>query len=494
MAWYVSDFTDAATPKTLATTLFLFFAQVAPTVAFGGLMAQLTGGQIGAMEMIVATAAGGILYALLGGQPLTILGGTGPMLIFTSVLFDLAGRLELPFLSLYAWVGLWTAFLTVLCALTNASALIRFCTRFTDEIFAVLISLIFIYEAVANIGNAFVDPAVDDHTSLMSFVLAIATFWVAVTLRNVRRSAYMRWWIRQFFADFGSVIAIATATAIAFYLHESGLPHLAVPDTFATTSGRAWTVDLWAIPPWAIVASALPALLSTVLVFLDQNITARLVNQPRHQLKKGAAYHLDLLIVGLLTGGLSLFGLPWLVAATVRSLNHVTALATVEERVRVDGSSVEQIIEVREQRVTGVLIHVLIGLSILILPWMKNVGIEVPMAALFGLFLYMGATSLGGNQFYERLRLWVMDPHHYPLTSYVRRVSIKRIHLFTVFQLFGLVVLWAVKASDLALLFPLFIALLIPLRLALNRVFEDSELEYLDGEEIDEEWENDVTT
>ncbi|MEQ1842271.1 MAG: hypothetical protein ABL994_17840, partial [Verrucomicrobiales bacterium] len=31
--------------------------------------------------MIVATAAGGIVFALFGGQPLTILGGTGPIVI-----------------------------------------------------------------------------------------------------------------------------------------------------------------------------------------------------------------------------------------------------------------------------------------------------------------------------------------------------------------------------------------------------------------------------
>lgn len=479
---YRSDFEDGVHTKTLAATLFLFFACVAPAVAFGGLMAALTGGQIGAMEMIIATAVGGTLYALLSGQPLTILGGTGPMLVFTGMLYELCGMLELPFLPTYAWVGLWTAAITILCALTGASFLIRYCTRFTDEVFALLISLIFINQAISNVASTFADPAVDDYGALLSLGLAIATFWIAVTLRNARRSPYLRWWLRQFVADFGSVIAIASATGVAIWLGVNELPVLAVPETFATTSGRPWLVDLWDLPTWAILGSFVPALLCTVLVFLDHNITNRLVNQADHRLRKGPAYHLDLLIVGLLTAALSLFALPWLVAATVRSLNHVRALATVEEVVQRDGSKGERIVAVREQRVTALAIHLLIGLSIFVLPWLQARGVEIPMAVLYGLFFFMGVTSLAGNQFFERLRLWIMDPNHYPRTHYVRQVPMRQIHLFTAIQLGGLVVLWIVKASALALVFPLFIVLLVPLRFALDRYFEARHLEALDSD------------
>ena len=149
------------------------------------------------------------------------------------------------------------------------------------------------------------------------------------------------------------MIAIAVATAIAVFLHEEGLPVLAVPETFTTTSGRPWLVDVWALPTWVIVATTVPALLCTVLVYLDQNITARLVNQSGHRLKKGAAYHHDLLVVGLLVGAFSVFGLPWLVAATVRSLNHIRALAYFEERLLGDGSRQTTITGIQENRVTG---------------------------------------------------------------------------------------------------------------------------------------------
>ncbi|MDF1744187.1 MAG: hypothetical protein P1V19_10890, partial [Gimesia sp.] len=89
------------------------------------------------------------------------------------------------------------------------------------------------------------------------------------------------------------------------------------------------------------------------------------------------------------------------VAATVRSLAHVRGLATTEEVIIPGGGTQERVIHVQENRVTGLAIHVLIALSLLALPLLK----VVPMAVLYGVFLYMGVVSLTGNQFFERLTL-----------------------------------------------------------------------------------------
>ena len=60
-----------------------------------------------------------------------------------------------------------------------------------------------------------------------------------------------------------------------------------------------------------------------------------------------------------------------MVAAAVRSLAHVRALADVEEVATANGTSQEQIIHVRENRVTGVAIHILLGLTLLALPLLE---------------------------------------------------------------------------------------------------------------------------
>jgi mannitol/fructose-specific phosphotransferase system IIA component (Ntr-type) len=482
---YLSDFVDGLHGKCVGSTLFLFFACLAPAVTFGGVMAVQTDGQIGAVEMIAASAFCGVVFALISGQPLVILGGTGPLLVFTAILFRLCSDLSIPFLPSYAWVGLWSAGFLLILAVTDASCLMRYFTRFTDEIFSALISIIFIYEAIKSLVHIFEGLDIKKHhdTALLSLLLALGTFYIAMSLSRFRRSSYLRPKYREFLADFGPAIALGAMTVLSVWLHEVSLDPLPAPDTFGTTSGRPWAIDLLAAPLWVRFAAAGPALLVTVLVFLDQNITGRIVNSPDHRLQKGEAYHLDLGVVGLLMAVCSFFGLPWLVAATVRSLNHVRSLATVEEVVAPNGETRDRVIHVRENRITGLAIHLLIGLSLFLLPLLKT----IPMAVLYGLFLFMGVVSMSGNQFFERLSLWLKDPALYPVTHYIRRVPRWTIHAFTLLQLACLGVLWFVKSSGIGILFPVFIALLVPVRLLAGRFFATEHLAALDAEEEPEE-------
>lgn len=494
---YVSDFKDGLHTKCLASILFLFFACLAPTVTFGGLMATLTEGQIGVVEMIIAVAMGGVIYALFSGQPLSILGGTGPMLVLTVLLYQMCKDVfpdqytEL-FLPLYSWIGLWTALFVVLMAIFETSNLIRFFTRFTDEIFAALISLIFISEALKNLFG-FLQSAWDENDQIhhdqafLSLILALGTFMVAMSLSRFRKSHYLRPKMREFLADFGPSIAVMSMTLFAFSFTDISSPTpeveleaLQVPETFGPTiEGRSWLVNLGAVPTWAIFGAALPGLLVAVLVFLDQNITVRLVNSRDHKLKKGEGYHLDFLVCGGLIVICSLFGFPWLVAATVRSLNHVRSLATTEDVVMPGGETKNKIIQVRETRLTGLMIHLLMAGSLLLVPWLKM----IPLPVLYGLFLFMGVVSIYGNQFFERLSLWWMDPSLYPATHYIRQVPIRRIHLFTLVQVVMLSLLWIVKESNWGILFPLFIAFLVPVRLLMPKVMPVKDVLALDMEE-----------
>jgi mannitol/fructose-specific phosphotransferase system IIA component (Ntr-type) len=489
-ACYLSDFRDGLRSKSISSTLFLFFACLAPAVTFGGIMGVETAGQIGVVEMLVASAMCGIVYALCAGQPLIILGGVGPLLVFTGILYRLTSDLELPFLPTYAWVGFWTALLLLILAVTDASCLMRYFTRFTDEIFSALMSLIFIYEAlraiVATFRTSFAESPRHD-AAFLSLILALGTFYVATTLSRFRSSKYLLHWMREFLADFGPMLALAAMTLIAWSLRsEVAVNTLQAPSQIQTSTGRAWIVNIWETPVWVRWAAIGPAILSAVLIYLTQNITARLINSPDHKLQKAPAYHLDLAVVGVLVGICSALGLPWLVAATVRSLAHVRGLAETEEVVVPGGGTTERVLHVQENRVTGLAIHLLIAFSLLVIPLLK----VVPMAVLYGVFLYMGVVSLSGNQFFERLTLWLTDPELYPRTHYLRQAPIRVIHRFTLVQLASLVVLCAITLSSnqlLRLSFPLFIALLVPVRMWVGRVVRDEDLAVLDAEETPHE-------
>lgn len=86
--WYWSDFTDALALQSVASIFFLYFACLAPIITFGGLLGEATGQNIATMESLLTGCLGGIMYGLFSGQPLTILGSTGPVLVFETILFD----------------------------------------------------------------------------------------------------------------------------------------------------------------------------------------------------------------------------------------------------------------------------------------------------------------------------------------------------------------------------------------------------------------------
>ena len=127
------------------------------------------------------------------------------------------------------------------------------------------------------------------------------------------------------------------------------------------------------------------ALLLTILLFMDQQITSVIVNRKEHKLKKGAGYHLDMLIVGVMMGLSSILGLPWCVAATVLCLGHVDSLK-METETSAPGEK-PRFLGVREQRVTGVMVFLLTGLSVKLAPILK-VCMSIKFAVIFFFFQY----------------------------------------------------------------------------------------------------------
>lgn len=221
-------------------------------------------------------------------------------------------------------------------------------------------------------------------------------------------------------------------------------------------------------------AAILPALLLYMLLFMETHI-CELIMMEKTKEEKGAGLHLDIVLLSLINLVCGIMGGPWICAATVRAVSHVSAL-TVMSTVNIPGEA-PKVVGVRDQRLTATMVNVLLGLSILMSPILKL----VPFAVLFGVFLYMGVAGMNGVQFFDRLTLFIKPVKYHPNVSYVKRVPTWRMVLFTVFQILGLIVLWVVKSTAAALAFPFFVMLMIPYRFLLKFIFTPCELEALDG-------------
>ncbi|XP_054462032.1 sodium bicarbonate cotransporter 3-like isoform X1 [Anoplopoma fimbria] len=543
LPFYWSDIRDSLSLQCLASVLFLYCACMSPVITFGGLLGEATKGNISAIESLFGASLTGVAYSLFAGQPLTILGSTGPVLVFEKILFKFCKDYGLSYLSLRTSIGLWTAFMCLVLVATDASSLVCYITRFTEEAFAALICIIFIYEALEKLFHLGEHYPINMHSNLdnltlyscqcsapvnaseelmqkwnstgyssdsiqwsslnvsmcktlhgefvgdacghqgpyipdvlfWSIILFFTTFCLSSFLKQFKTERYFPTLVRSTISDFAVFITIMVMVLVD-YLMGIPSPKLNVPDRFEPTSkNRGWLMDPLGVNPWwTLLVAALPALLCTILIFMDQQITAVIINRKEHKLKKGCGYHLDLLIVAIMLGVCSIMGLPWFVAATVLSISHVNSLK-VESGCSAPGEQ-PKFLGIREQRVTGFMIFVLMGCSV----FMTSVLKFIPMPVLYGVFLYMGVSSLKGIQFFDRIKLFGMPAKHQPDLIYLRYVPLWKVHVFTLVQLTCLVLLWVIKASAAAVVFPMMVLALVFIRKLLDFSFTKRELSWLD--------------
>ncbi|XP_071973413.1 electrogenic sodium bicarbonate cotransporter 1 isoform X8 [Engystomops pustulosus] len=555
--FFASDFYDGLSIQSLSAILFIYLGTVTNAITFGGLLGDATDNMQGVLESFLGTAVSGAVFCLFAGQPLTILSSTGPVLVFERLLFNFSKDNGFDYLEFRLWIGLWSAFLCLILVATDASSLVKYFTRFTEEGFACLISFIFIYDAFKKmikfadyypinthykVGDVTlftcaclppepVNSSLFNETSespfdflsttlattlattedphhnetivwssltkkqclkyggqlvgnnckyvpditLMSFILFFGTYTCSMALKKFKTSRYFPTTARKLISDFAIILSILIFCGIDA-LVAVDTPKLIVPSEFKPTSpNRGWFVPPFGGNPWWVyLAAALPALLVTILIFMDQQITGVIVNRKEHKLKKGAGYHLDLFWVAVLMIICSFMALPWYVAATVISIAHIDSLK-METETSAPGEQ-PKFLGVREQRVTGIMVFILTGVSVFMAPILKF----IPMPVLYGVFLYMGVASLNGVQFMDRLKLLLMPAKHQPDFIYLRHVPLRRVHLFTFIQIVCLALLWILKSTVAAIIFPVMILALVAVRKAMDYLFSQHDLSFLD--------------
>ncbi|XP_014486199.1 PREDICTED: band 3 anion transport protein isoform X3 [Dinoponera quadriceps] len=535
--FYLSDFTDGLSSSCLAAAIFMYFAALCTAITFGGLMSDKTQNVIGISETLVSGSWTGVVMALFATQPLVIIGTTGPLLLFDESLYNFCMANELEFLTVRVYVGAWMGIIALMIACVEGSVLVRLFTRFTEEIFTGLISILYIVETFIKLYNYFArNPLLHEYsfgpslvngtvyplyvtemkittspawnasettyrlenaselvprrdvagllvnqpnTALMCTILCLGTFLGAYYLRIFRNSHYLGRSARRAFGDFGVPISIIVFVLID-YLAMVRTEKLLVPEGLTpTVPDRSWFVSPAgmekSIPFWMALACVVPALLVYILVFMETQISELIIDKKERKLRKGNGYHMDIVVVCLMNVGCGLMGAPWCSAASVRSLTHVSAV-TVMSRTHAPGDK-PHIVEVKEQRVSALLVAVLIGVSVLMAPLLRR----VPMSVLLGVFLYMGISSTNGVQLFDRVKLFFMPVKHHGTANYVRRVQTYKMHVFTLIQILCLAVLWIVKSTRAALALPFFLILMIPLRAQMSHFFTAAELRALDS-------------
>uniref|UniRef100_A0A8C0QMW7 Anion exchange protein n=3 Tax=Canis lupus familiaris TaxID=9615 RepID=A0A8C0QMW7_CANLF len=464
--FFASDFYDALNIQALSAILFIYLATVTNAITFGGLLGDATDNMQGVLESFLGTAVSGAIFCLFAGQPLTILSSTGPVLVFERLLFNFSKDHNFDYLEFRLWIGLWSAFLCLILVATDASFLVQYFTRFTEEGFSSLISFIFIYDAFKKmikladyypINSDFkvgyntqfscacmppdpVNISISNDTTLAPEDLP------TISSADMYHNATFDWALlstKKCLKYGGKLVGnncdfVPDITLMSFilflgtYTSSMALKKFKTSRYFPTTARKL-------ISDFAIILSILIFCVIDALVGVD---TPKLIVPSEF---KPTSPNRGWFVPPF-------GGNPWWVylAAAIPAL-LVTILIFMD------------------QQITAVIVN------------RKEHKLKfIPMPVLYGVFLYMGVASLNGVQFMDRLKLLLMPLKHQPDFIYLRHVPLRRVHLFTFLQVLCLALLWILKSTVAAIIFPVMILALVAVRKGMDYLFSQHDLSFLD--------------
>jgi hypothetical protein len=252
MPYYADDFKKGLTKKTISSSLFMFFATFASTVALGVVIKRNTkcpddgsfdncqpgSSYLGVTEYLVMNSVAGMAHALFGCQPLLVLRPTGPITAFVTLLFNVSKSFKIDFQLFLAWTGIFVGFYMMLIAAFEVSRHIKLLTRFLHEIFAFFVCSIYVVDGIMGMNGRFtdteslnitklrldgademIDPASMDKSiaeAQFAFILTMILLVIAFKLHAMKSSRIGNDTINGYLVDYALTIALGIVIFVSY--------------------------------------------------------------------------------------------------------------------------------------------------------------------------------------------------------------------------------------------------------------------------------------
>ncbi|KAK0728353.1 putative chloride-bicarbonate anion exchanger AE2 [Lasiosphaeria miniovina] len=481
--FYLSDWTDAWDYRVVPATVYMYFANILPALAFSLDMFTKTNMQYGVNEVLLASVLGSVVFSVVACQPLVIVGVTGPITVFNYTVYDIMSPAGTKYLAFMCWIGLWSLVFHWVLAITNSCNWLRYVTRFPCDIFGFYVAFIYLQKGVQVLQRLG-----DEEPFYLSLVVALLVFAIAYICGELGLSSLFRHPVRVFLKDYGTPLTVVFFTGFVHLgkMNDIHLENLPTSTSFLPTADRGWFVHFWDIRVSEVFLAIPFALLLTILFWFDHNVSSLIAQGTEFPLKKPAGFHWDLFLLGLTTGVAGLLGLPFPNGLIPQAPFHTESLcvtevvADVDEKSGAKGHYEYKATRVVEQRVSN-LAQGLLTLGTMSSPLLVVLHL-IPQGVLAGLFFIMGFQALEGNGITAKLLFLVRDesltPPAHPLRQIKRRAAI---WLFVAVEFIGFGATFAITQTVAAVGFPIFIFVLIPIRaLLLPRWLSPEELALLD--------------
>ncbi|KAB8071112.1 HCO3 transporter family-domain-containing protein [Aspergillus leporis] len=483
--FFVSDWTDAWDYRVVPATVYMFFANIMPALAFSLDMFEKTHHNYGVNEVLLASVLGAVVFSLFAAQPLVIVGVTGPITVFNYTVYDIMAPRGTNYLGFMAWIGIWSLIMHWIIAITNMCNGLTYVTRFSCDIFGFYVAFVYLQKGIQVLTRQWgSDGETSAYLSIMVSLLVLMSGWVC---GEIGKSNLFHRWVRKFIEDYGTVLTIVFFTGFVHFgdMRDVTVSTLPISKAFFPTADRGWLVHFWDIDVGDIFLAIPFALLLTILFYFDHNVSSLIAQGSEFPLRKPAGFHWDMFLLGITTGVAGILGLPAPNGLIPQAPFHTTSLCVtrhVTDRNEENKGKVVRVVDhVVEQRFSN-LAQGIMTLGTMTGPLLIVVHL-IPQGVLAGLFFVMGVQALEGNGITQKLVFLAQEngltSSTHPLKRLERRWAV---WLFVIVELIGFGGTFAITQTIAAIGFPVIILLLIPVRAFLFPwLFTAEELGVLDA-------------
>lgn len=476
---YWSDWRDSWDYRVIPAVLDTYFSNILPALAFAQDMFDRTDHAYGVNEVLLSTAMAGIVFGVLGGQPLCIVGVTGPISILNYTIYDIVKNWSSNYFGFMFWVCIWSMILHFILVFSNAVSLLQYVTTFPCDIFGLFINIVYIEKGIQVLSRQFNSETrgKDVEGGFASVVVSLCMAIFGIMFKNFTITPFFNHTIRTFISDYStplSVVFWSGFTHFGGYLNDIDFQKLPITKSFHPTSGTLRDKSTWlaytSISTQDIFVALPFGIILTILFYFDHNVSSLMAQSSRYKLKKPAAFHYDFLLLGITTGVSGVLGIPAPNGLIPQAPLHTESLLVHD----IDGNVVRCV----EQRFTNT-VQGLMTIGTMTRPLLICLG-QIPQAVLSGLFFIMGINGLTNNVILRRIMWLFTEPRLKSPTSLLHKVKKRWLVLFLCFSLAGFAGEFAITNTIAAILFPIVLLLTVIVRFSFPLLFPKDQLSLLD--------------
>ncbi|KAH7392787.1 HCO3 transporter family-domain-containing protein [Pyrenochaeta sp. MPI-SDFR-AT-0127] len=483
--FYWSDWKDAWDYRVIPATVYMYFANILPALAFSLDMFAKTDQSFGVNEVLLASVLASVVFSLAAAQPLVIVGVTGPITVFNYTVYDIITPRGTNYFAFMCWIGIWSLIFHWILAVTNSCNGLRYVTRFSCDIFGFYVAFIYLQKGIQVLTRQW---EVNDTSAYLSIMVALLVTAVAYICGIIGQSSLLQRHIRKFIEDYGTPLTVVFFTGFAHMGKMANVELLKLPTSkaFFPTTDRGWLIHFWDISVGDVFLAIPFAVLLTILFWFDHNVSSLIAQGTEFPLRKPAGFHWDIFLLGITTGVAGLLGIPFPNGLIPQAPFHTTSLCVTrtvsDSDDEVNKGHTRRVVDhVVEQRVSN-LAQGLLTLGTMTGPLLIVLHL-IPQAVLAGLFFVMGIQALEANGITLKLLFLARDKHLTPQSDPLMRIERRwAIWAFVGLELVGFGATFAITQTIAAIGFPVFIFLYIPMRTWLMpHFFTPQELSILDA-------------